>query len=111
LEVPVADGDPSAPDDEPLASDGELSVADDEPSAPAATGVDSWPVSPAAFLSPLLAALWASFFAQPEPLKWMAGVLSALRIRPPQVSQVIGPFSANEWRTSMRRPQDVQTYS
>jgi hypothetical protein len=41
---------------------------------------------------PLLdAAARASTLAQPLPLKWMAGALSALRISPPQASQAAGP--------------------
>ena len=110
MELSAPFDEPSAPDEEASLPGDALSAPADEASAPAVTGVDSVP-SPAAFFSPLLAALWASFFAQPEPLKWMAGVLNALRMRPPQVSQVVGPFSAIECRTSMRRPQDVQTYS
>ena len=44
-----------------------------------------------------LALLWrslaaASFLAQPLPLKWMAGVDSALRMAPPQCWQVVGPW-------------------
>lgn len=101
----------SAPDDAPSLPDDALSAPDDEPSAPAATGVESAPPSPAAFSPPPPAARCASFFAQPEPLKWMAGVLNALRIRPPQTSHLVGPFSAIECLTSMRRPQAVQTYS
>ncbi len=111
FEASAPDDEPSALDGEPSPADDEASAPDEEPSAPAATGAESVPASPAAFLSAPLAALCASFFAQPEPLKWMAGVLKAFRIRPPQASQVVGPFSAIECRTSMRRPQEVQTYS
>jgi hypothetical protein len=68
-EPSAPDDEPSAPDDEPSSPDDEPSEPDDEASAPAPTGVDSVPPSPAAFFSPLLAALCASFFAQPEPLK------------------------------------------
>ena len=53
----------------------------------------------------------ASFFAQPLPLKTMAGVVSALRITPPQTSQASGPDPWIEWTTSTERPHDVQRYS
>jgi hypothetical protein len=104
------DDEPSPLDDEPSPLDDEASPPLEEPSA-VPTEVESDAPSPAAFLSMLRVARCASFFAHPEPLKWMAGVLRALRILPPQVSQVVGPFSAIECRTSMRRPQAVQTYS
>jgi hypothetical protein len=67
-EPSAPDDEPSAPEDEPLSPD-EPSEPDDEASAAPPTGVDSVPPSPAAFFSPVLAALCASFFAQPEPLK------------------------------------------
>ncbi len=43
-----------------------------------------------------------SFFAQPEPLKWTAGVAHALRIVPslPQFGQNRGPGSLIPWITS-----------
>jgi hypothetical protein len=53
----------------------------------------------------------ASTFAQPLPLKWIAGALSALRIAPPQASQADGPVASIPWTTSTRRPHSVQTYS
>jgi hypothetical protein len=45
-----------------------------------------------------------SFLAQPEPLKWIAGVASALRIPPsnPQLGQKRGPASLIPWITSTR---------
>jgi hypothetical protein len=45
-----------------------------------------------------------SFFAQPEPLKWIAGLTSALRIVPsrPQLGQKRGPASLIPWITSTR---------
>jgi hypothetical protein len=42
---------------------------------------------------PVLAAARASFFAQPLPLKWMAGVDTALRVTPPHDPHVEGPRS------------------
>jgi hypothetical protein len=53
----------------------------------------------------------ASFFAQPLPLKTMAGALSALRIAAPQTSHVSGPDPWIEWMTSTERPHPVQRYS
>ena len=45
-----------------------------------------------------------SFFAQPEPLKWIAGGTRALRIVPsaPQDGQKRGPASWIPWITSTR---------
>jgi hypothetical protein len=52
-----------------------------------------------------------SFFAQPEPLKWTAGVVSALRSVPsaPQFGQNLGPGSLMPWITSVRCRQVAQT--
>ena len=52
-----------------------------------------------------------SFFAQPEPLKWTAGVDSALRIDPskPHDGQKRGPASWIPWITSIRCRQFEQT--
>ena len=52
-----------------------------------------------------------SFLAQPEPLKWMAGETSALRIVPswPQLGQKRGPASLIPWITSTRCLQFEQT--
>ena len=52
-----------------------------------------------------------SFLAQPEPLKWIAGVTSALRIVPsvPQFGQKRGPASLIPWITSTRCRQLAQT--
>jgi hypothetical protein len=52
-----------------------------------------------------------SFFAQPEPLKWIAGLTSALRIVPsvPQLGQKRGPGSLIPWITSTRCRQFEQT--
>jgi hypothetical protein len=50
----------------------------------------------------------ASFFAQPLPLKTIAGALSAFFIAPPQTSHVSGPVPEIEWTTSTECPQDVQ---
>ena len=52
-----------------------------------------------------------SFFAQPDPLKRIAGVLKPLRSVPsaPQLGQKRGPGSLIPWMTSVRCPQFEQT--
>ena len=54
------------------------------------------------------AAARASFLAQPLPLKWMAGVDSALRMVPPHDVQVDGPLAWMPCVTSTSRPQSAQ---
>jgi hypothetical protein len=56
-------------------------------------------------------ALDRSFFAQPDPLKWMVGGAKALVIVPsaPQFGQNLGPSSWIPWTTSVRWPQLLQT--
>lgn len=51
-----------------------------------------------------------SFFAQPEPLKWMVGGLNALVRVPstPQAGQVLGGLPLIEWMTSVVLPQFEQ---
>jgi hypothetical protein len=51
-----------------------------------------------------------SFFAQPEPLKWTAGVVNPLRIEPsaPQLGQKRGPTSWIPWITSTMWAQTEQ---
>jgi len=69
-------------------------------------------VSPASLFSleVLRAADRRSFFAQPEPLKWIAGGAKALRTGPlPHNGQVLGPSSWTPWITSNRRPQAAQS--
>jgi hypothetical protein len=48
-----------------------------------------------------------SFFAHPDPLKWIAGVVNALVIVPsaPHSGQNLGPWSWIPWTTSVRWPQ------
>ena len=52
-----------------------------------------------------------SFFAQPDPLKWIAGLVGALRMEPsvPQLGQKRGPASLIPWITSTRCLQLEQT--
>jgi hypothetical protein len=54
-----------------------------------------------------------SFFAHPEPLKWMVGGANSLRIVPslPHDGQNCGPGSLRPWRMSVRWSQAVQAYS
>jgi hypothetical protein len=46
----------------------------------------------------------ASFFAQPDPLKTIAGEASSLRIEPWQRGQLEGPLSWTPWITSTMCP-------
>jgi hypothetical protein len=54
-----------------------------------------------------------SFFAQPDPLKWIVGGANSLRIVPssPHDGQNRGPGSFRPWRMSVRWSQAVQAYS
>ena len=54
-----------------------------------------------------------SFFAQPEPLKWIVGGANSLRIVPssPHDGQKRGPGSFRPWRMSVRWSQAEQAYS
>src|SRR5436190_613885 len=46
-----------------------------------------------------------SFFAQPEPLKWIVGAVTAFRTgAASQTGQVSGPAAVTEWMTSNRWP-------
>jgi hypothetical protein len=46
-----------------------------------------------------------SFFAQPLPLKWIVGAVTALRTgAAPQIGQLDGPSADTEWITSNRCP-------
>ena len=51
-----------------------------------------------------------SFFAQPEPLKWIVGGLNALVRAPstPQAGQALGGLPLIEWMTSVVLPQFEQ---
>ena len=79
-----------SPEDEPPSSD-DFALADD--------------------LEPL--ELPRSFFAQPDPLKWIVGGANSLRIVPssPHEGQKRGPGSFSPWRMSVRWSQAVQAYS
>jgi hypothetical protein len=111
----------SEPDDEPE-PDPEPSPDDDDedeepdPSEPDPSEPDepdpSAPFEPADALVPGLEPP-RSFFAHPEPLKWMVGGANSLRIVPslPHDGQNCGPGSLRPWRMSVRWSQAVQAYS
>jgi hypothetical protein len=88
----------------------------DDPSTPAdPADPPSLPVvepSPTDFEGPRLALELArrSFLAQPEPLKWIAGVANAFLIGPPpHRTQVTGDSVWTPRRTSNRLPQFAQS--
>jgi hypothetical protein len=105
----VADPSEVAPDAAAGVDDPEEAV--DPPAGAAASALSDAAVSDA--VAVLLEALAdrASFFAQPLPLKWIAGAVRALRIPPPHDSHAPGPCPWTPCMTSTRRPQAVQTYS
>ncbi len=66
--------------------------------------------SPATFDVPGLAVARRSFFAQPDPLKWIAGVAKAFLIGPPpQSGHSVGGSAWTPRRTSNRWPQFAQS--
>jgi hypothetical protein len=84
---------------------------DDEPSVPAPSelGALDWSVPPAfPALDPT--ALRRSFFAQPEPLKWIVGGANAFLMGPPpQTGQSTGGSAYTPWTTSNRVPHAAQS--
>lgn len=79
------------------------SVADD----PVVAALASVPVD---LLAPADAVARRSFFAQPEPLKWMAGGANAFFTGPPpHVGQVDGPSACTPWTASKRVPHAAQS--
>jgi len=96
--------DPWSPDEEPPSPDDDRSPddpcsADDfEPAAAARVPAPDPP---------------RSFFAQPDPLKWIVGGANILRIVPsrPHDGQNFGPGSLIPWRMSARWSQALQAYS
>ena len=103
----------SAADDPPLSEVDDVSLSDlGAPSSDFAA-----PLSAESGFEPL-AALAAfdvprSFFAQPDPRKWIVGGANNLRIVPslPQDGQNVGPGSFKPCRMSVRWSQEVQAYS
>ena len=66
--------------------------------------------SPAAFEPPGLAVARRSFLAQPDPLKWIAGVANAFLMGPPpQSGHSVGGSAWTPRRTSNRWPQFAQS--
>ena len=104
-------------DDEAPSDDDDEEEDSDEDSDDAAEEVDDEPSfepSPEDdFDARVALELPRSFFAQPEPLKWIVGGANSLRIVPsrPHDRQKFGPGSLIPWRMSARWSQAVQTYS
>lgn len=122
-DVPLEPLEPDEPDEPELVEDpdvplepDESELVEDEPELPLEP-----PPSPEPVASPPLASFFSldpdaaaaalvaaepprSFFAQPEPLKWIAGVVNCLRIVPPapHEGQKCGPGSLMPWRMSAR---------
>ena len=71
------------------------------------------PTSPAAAAAFVELAAPRSFFAHPEPLKWIVGGANCLRIVPsaPHDGQNCGPGSLIPWRMSARCWHAVHRYS
>ncbi len=101
-------GEESAPGDESEADEDESEPRDEsEPGEESAPGDDSEPDEDESEPEELRdfpddEVAERSFLAQPEPLKWTAGVAQALRIVPsfPQFGQNRGPGSLIPWITS-----------
>jgi hypothetical protein len=84
-----------------------------DPAGPSGAFVSAAPDSPAGFAARERAAdedAARSFFAQPDPLKWTAGVANPLRIVPsaPHAGQNRGPPSWIPWITSVSWPHVAQ---
>jgi hypothetical protein len=101
---PEPDADPS-PDDEDDEDDEPDPSEPDEPEP-------SEPFEPPDPLVPEVE-LPRSFFAHPDPLKWMVGGANSFRIVPslPHDGQNCGPGSLRPWRMSVRWSHAVQAYS
>ena len=66
--------------------------------------------SPRSFLRLVPNHLLRSFFAQPEPLKWIVGGAKPFRTGPlPHEGHRVGPEAYTPWITSNRCPHWVQT--
>ena len=100
----------TSPDDDPL--DVEAPPASPPPLAGAPSPLDS-PAFDDAALDALVELLPRSFFAQPEPLKWIVGGANCLRMVPsrPHEGQNWGPGSLIPSRMSARLLHAVQRYS
>lgn len=81
---------------------------DDPPSDPPEPEPE--PPSPAAFETPGVDVARRSFFAQPDPLKWIAGVAKAFFSGPPPHNgHTVGSSEWTPRRTSDRWPQAAQS--
>jgi len=99
---------------EPEADDESLPAVDVDPPDSSSEPVepDSTLTSPPDRADAARVALEArSFFAQPLPLKWTAGVLKPLWsvLSAPQAGQKRGPSALMPWITSVTRPHALQT--
>jgi hypothetical protein len=113
VEVELFDPDDEPSDAPPLADVDERSLpSPDGPSLPSpdAPSPDAPSPDAAAFVFVPLP-LERSFFAQPEPLKWTAGVTQALRSVPsaPHAGQNRGAGASIPWMNSVRVAQFEQT--
>jgi hypothetical protein len=128
VEEPDVPLEPDEPDEPELGEDPDVPLEPDEPELGEDPDVPlEPPPSPEPVASPPLASFFSpdpdaaaaarvaavpprSFFAQPEPLKWIAGVVNCLRIVPsaPHEGQKCGPGSLIPWRMSARWSQAVQ---
>jgi hypothetical protein len=98
----------SAPDGGPFVDS--VFVPASPPEAAGSAGRDS-PALPSAEVARAAERSRASFFAQPEPLKTIAGADMSLVIGPPQMSHVAGPAAWMPCSTSTRLPHALQAYS
>lgn len=98
--------DPGPPPDVP---DAPPVVALDAPAPGAAAAPGAG--SAAGFALPGVTVAERSFFAHPEPLKWIAGGANDFVIDPTvaQSGQTFGPWPWMAWTTSIRWPQREQT--
>jgi hypothetical protein len=97
-----SDVDPEVAAESPVEVDG-VSDAFDDPSP-------SEPFSPSFEDVPVFTAARRSFFAHPDPLKWIAGGANAFRTGPePHSGHAAGGASWTPWMTSNRRPHAAQS--
>jgi hypothetical protein len=82
----------------------------DEPPPPVESVLEPEAPSPATFEAPGLDVARRSFLAQPDPLKWIAGVANAFLMGPPPHSgQASGGSAWTPRRISNRWPQFAQS--
>jgi hypothetical protein len=82
----------------------------DEPLPPEESALEPEAASPVAFEAPAPDVARRSFLAQPDPLKWIAGVANAFLMGPPPHSgQAAGGSAWTPRRISNRWPQFAQS--